>query len=159
MSVAMWNWHSWPLDISSSVKLPVQRTQFRTRGYIWQPFWVLHFTSDLGHFILQVGGITDCLFGYFISHLILVTSSDKFGRYIWLRWTLHLQTWPAKMCLNNNIAYYMWQIWGLMIEISVAMSVAMWNCQSWPLDDSSNVKLAFLTTRCQQQCEIAILDN
>ena len=29
------------------------------------------------------------------------------------------------------------------------MSVAMWNCHSWPLDVSSNVKLPFLTTRCQ----------
>ena len=108
----------------------------------------------ISHLILvtssyKLGGITDCLFGYFISHLILVTSSEKFRGCIWLRWTLYLQTWPAKMCLNNNTAYYMWQIWGLMIEISVAMSIAMWNCQSWPLDDSSNVKLAFLTTRCQ----------
>ena len=28
------------------------------------------------------------------------------------------------------------------------MSVEMWNCHSWPLDVSSNVKLPFLTTRC-----------
>ena len=36
------------------------------------------------------------------------------------------------------------------------MSVAMWNCHSWPLDVSSNMKLTFLTTRCQYPCRIAI---
>ena len=31
------------------------------------------------------------------------------------------------------------------------------NCHSSPLHISSYVKLPFLTTRCQQKCEIAIL--
>ena len=39
------------------------------------------------------------------------------------------------------------------------MSEAVWNCHSGPLHVSSNVKLPFLTTRCQYQCEIAILDH
>ena len=39
------------------------------------------------------------------------------------------------------------------------ISVAMRSCPSSPLDVSSNVKLPFLTTRCQQQCEIAVLDH
>ena len=34
------------------------------------------------------------------------------------------------------------------------MSVVVWNCHSQPLDVSRNVKLPFLTTRCQYQCEI-----
>ena len=76
------------------------------RGYIWQLIWVLHLTSYIGHFIYQVpggisdswsgyishilywslhltssggGGISDSWSGYIISHLILVTSSDKFS--------------------------------------------------------------------------------
>ena len=39
------------------------------------------------------------------------------------------------------------------------MSVLMWNCHSWPLHVSRNVKLPFLTTTCQYQSEIAMLDN
>ena len=105
MSVAMWNCHSWPLDVSSSVKLPVLRTLCYHRGvyltacmgtsshisslslhltssfwgwYIWQPIWAHYLTSDLGHFIWQVvGGISGSLSGYIISYLILVTSSDN----------------------------------------------------------------------------------
>ena len=49
------------------------------RGYIWKVIWVLHLTSDICPFIWQVvGGISDTWSGYFISHLIVVTSSDKF---------------------------------------------------------------------------------
>ena len=33
------------------------------------------------------------------------------------------------------------------------------NCHSSPLYISSYVKLPFLTTRCQYQCEIVILDH
>ena len=39
------------------------------------------------------------------------------------------------------------------------MSVAMWNCYSWPLEVSSNVEWPFLTARCKQQCAIAIVDH
>ena len=39
------------------------------------------------------------------------------------------------------------------------MSVAMWNCHSWPLEVSSNVEWPFLTARCKQQCAIAIVDH
>ena len=146
MSVAMWNCQSWELNVS-------------TRGYIWQPFWGLHLTSDLGHFIWQVGR-----YNWLLIWVLHLTSHlghfiwQMWG-YIWLSWTLHLEPWPAKMCLNNNIAYNIWKIWGLMIEISVAMSVAMWNCHSWPLEVSSSVKLLMLTTRCQYQCLIGILDH
>ena len=38
------------------------------------------------------------------------------------------------------------------------MSVGMWNYQSLALDVISYVKELFLTTRCQQECETAILD-
>ena len=100
-------------------------------GYIWQPIWVLHLTSHLGHFIWQVvGGISGSLSGYFISHLILITSSDKlWGVYLaaylgtsshissWSLhliscrgyiWALHLKTWPNsaicfKWALFDNI--------------------------------------------------------
>ena len=39
------------------------------------------------------------------------------------------------------------------------MSVPMRNCHSLPLDVSSNVKLPFLTTRCQQHYEIVIFST
>ena len=193
MSVAMWNCHTWPLDVSSSVKLSVLRTQCQhwgdishsLSGYLIQKFWLI---SDLGHVICQVlelgGGVY--LTAYLgtssenlNSHVILVTSSDKvwrdisdslsgyfiwkfeltshlgcfiwqvMGGYIWPSWALHLKSWPAKMSCNNNITYYTWQIWVLIVEISVIISVAMWYCPCWLLDVSSNVKLPFLTTRCQ----------
>ena len=131
MSVAMWNCHCWPLHVSSSVKLPVLRTQCQHwGGYIQQPIWVLHLK----------------ILTHIWSWSLHLTSS---GGYIWPISALHLKTWPAKMSFNNNIPYYTWQIWALIVEISVTMSVTMWICHSWPLDVSSNVKLPFLTTRCQ----------
>ena len=39
------------------------------------------------------------------------------------------------------------------------MSVVMWNFYSSPLDVISNVKLPFFTIRCEEQNDIAILDQ
>ena len=139
---------------------------------IWS--WSLHLTSSRGVYLTAYLGTSSENLN---SHLILVTSSDKlwgvyltaylgtsseiwthilswslhltsYGGYIWPKWALHLTTWPAKMSFNN-ITYYNWQMLALIVEILEAMSVAMWNCHSWPVDVSSNVKLPFLTSRCQ----------
>ena len=193
MSVAMWNCHTWPLDVSSSVKLSVLRTQCQhwgdishsLSGYFIQKCWLI---SDLGHVICQV---LELGVGYiwqliWVPHLKIwthmwswVTSSDKVwgdisdslsGYLIWkFELTYHLGCfiwqvmggisdlvehfiWKVdlpKMSCNNNITYYTWQIWVLIVEISVIISVAMWYCPCWLLDVSSNVKLPFLTTICQ----------
>ena len=172
MSVAMWNCHSWPQHVSSNVKLPFLTSRYQQQckiaslenlmsapgglsdslsGYFTQKFWLI---SDLGHFICQVPG------GY-IWQLIWVPHL-KIWTHIW-SWSLHptnyggisdlvehfIWKWLAKMSFNNNISYYIWQMLALIVEISVAMSVTMWNCHSWPVDVSSNVKLPFLTSRCQ----------
>ena len=197
MSVAMLNCQSWQLDVS-------------TRGvyliaYLGTPshilYWSLHLTSSVG------GGISDSWSGYIISHLILVTSSDKFSggisdslsgyfishlilvTFIWqlpagcwgrlhLTW-LYNANWmltnliiqKKKEILNfswriqndcqiHPIIYIPWCIWrvdlpeDLGVDLLIAildhlMSVAMWNCHSWWLDISSNVKLPFLMTRYQ----------
>ena len=192
MSVAMWNCHTWPLDVSSSVKLSVLKTQCQhwgdishsLSGYLIQKFWLIF---DLGHVfcqVLELGGgvyLTAYLgassenwthmwswslhltrYGGYIWQLIWVLHLKiwthisswllhltSYGGYIWPSWALHLKSWPAKMSCKNNITYYTWQIWALIIETLVIFSVAMWYCHSWPLDVSSNMKLLFLTTRCQ----------
>ena len=63
-------------------------------------------------------------------------------------------------CQIHPIIYIPWCIWGvypladLGVDLLIAildhkMSVAMWNCHSWPLDVSCSMKLPLLTTRCQ----------
>ena len=99
-------------------------------GYIWQLIWVFHLK----------------IWTHISSWLLHLTI---YGGFFWPSWALHLKSWPAKMSCKNNITYYTLQIWALIVEISVIISVAMWYCPCWPLDVSSNVKLPFLTTRCQ----------
>ena len=129
MSVAMWNCQSWELDVTTGGEYVTaylgtsyhisSLSHYLTSygGYIWQPIWVLHLTSDLGHFIWQVvGGRSDSLSGYFISHLILVTSGDKLwgvylSTFIWeldcFEWTLidnidqwELSSWHWQFCMG-----------------------------------------------------------
>ena len=160
MSVAMWNCHLWPLHVSSNVKLLVLWTQCQHwGGYIWQPIWVLHlkiFTDVWSwslHLISYGGYIWQLIWVPYLKIWTHIWSWSlhltSYGGYIWPSWALRLKTWPAKMSFNNNITCYTWQICALIDEISVAMSVAMWNCHYWLLDISSNVQLPFLTTRCQ----------
>ena len=87
MWVAMWNCHSWPLDVSSNVKLPFWTTRCQ--------YWGVDLLADLPIAILD--------------HKMSVPGGRSAGR-------------------------------------SRGRSA---NCHSWPLDVSSNVKLPFLTTRCQ----------
>ena len=99
-------------------------------GYIWQLIWVLHLKiwTDISSWLLHL---------------------TSYGGYIWPSWALHLKSWPAKMSCKNNITYYTLQIWALIVEISVIISVAMWYCHcldscktaTSPLDVSNNVKL------------------
>ena len=155
------------LHISLSIGDCIERARERECVCVsWQFIWPLHLKYELRydfcvHFILVTSsdnfggeGKSYSLSAYLIWKFWLISNLGYFiwqdiGGYIWPSWALYLKTWPAKMSFNNNITYYTWQIWVLIIEISVAMSVAMWNCHSWPLDVSSNVKLPFLTTRCK----------
>ena len=84
MAVAMWNCHSWWLDISNSVKLPVLTTRCQHWG--------------------------DSSSGYFISHLILVSSSDKlWGVYLiaYLATSSHILSWSLHLKVMGG---YIWQL-------------------------------------------------
>ena len=179
MSVAVWNCQSWELNVStggiyltaylgtssknfdSYLILVMSSVKFWSWGvgYIWQLIWVPHLKiwthmwswslhlTRYGGYIWQLIWVLHLKIWTHISSWLLHLTS--YGGYIWPSWALHLKSWPAKMSCNNNITYYTWQIWALIVEISVIITVAMWECHSWPLDVSSNVKLPFLTTRCQ----------
>ena len=179
MSVAVWNCQSWRLNVNtggiyltaylgtssknfdSYLILVMSSVKFWSwgwgisdslSGYL---IWKSELTCDPGHFIWQgMGGYIWQLI--WVLHLKIWTHISSwllhltiYGGYIWPSWALHLKSWPAKMSCNNNITYYTWQIWVLIVEISVIISVAMWYCPCWLLDVSSNMKLPFLTTRCQ----------
>ena len=151
MSVVMWNCHAWQLDVSTGGVYLNLNTSSENLGlsvnFIWNwrgisdslsrnCNWKFELTSHLGHFTWQVS-----------------------GGYIWI-WTLHLKIWISvctsfeteggisdssfgyciwKFELTSHLGHFIWQfLWG-----------ELWNCHSWPVDVSSNVKLPFLTTRCQ----------
>ena len=160
MSVAIWNCHTWPLVVSSSVKLSGLRTQCQHWGDISHSLsgyliWKSELTCDPGHFIWQgmEGYIWQLIW---VLHLKIWTHISSwllhltsYVGYIWPSWALHLKSWPAKMSCKNNITYYTWQIWALIVEISVIISLTMWYCPCWPLDVSINVEMPSLTIRCQ----------
>ena len=164
MSVAMWNCHAWQSDVSTGSVYLNLNTSSENLGlsvnFIWNwrgisdslsrnCNWKFELTSHLGHFIWQVS-----------------------VGYIWI-WTLHLKIWVSvctsfeteggisnswfgyciwKFELTSHLGLFIWQflegkLWNCHFDHQ--MSVAMWNCHSWPLHVSSNVKLPFLTTRCQ----------
>ena len=141
----IWNWQG----ISDSL----------SRNCIWK----FELTSHLGHFIWQVlGGISESehfiwkfgsqcalhlkLRGVYLtahlgtasenlnSHLILVTSSDNFwgGKF----WNYHFDHYMSVANWGCSVVNNRWH-W------------QYWNCHSWPLHVSRNVKLPFLTTTCQ----------
>ena len=71
MWVAMWNCHSWPLDVSSNVKLPYLTVRCQ---YGWEGI------SESEHFIWKFG--SQCALDL------------TMGGISWPRWALHLKTWP-----------------------------------------------------------------
>ena len=199
MSVAKWNCHSSPLHVSSNVKLPdwhyVSSTwklrpptcqyqseitmldnQMSVQGvYIW--IWTLHlkiwvsvwtsFETGRVYLTAYLGTASENL----NSHLILVTSSDKFWggiseseHFIWKfgsQCALHLKLrgvyltadlGTASENLNSHLIlvtssdnFWGGKFWNY--HFDHYMSVAKCNCHE--LDDSGNMKLPFLTTRCQ----------
>ena len=176
---SMWNCHSWPLHVSSNVKLPCLTIRCQYRECI----------SECEHFIWKLGSQCELHFklggGVYLtaylgtasenlnSHLILVSSSDKFWgciskseHFIWkfgsqcelhlklggVYLTAYLRT--ASENLNSHLIlvtssnnFWRGKLWNCHIDHQ--MSVAIWNCHSWPLHVGSNVKLPFLTTTCQ----------
>ena len=124
MSVEMWNCHSWPLHVSSKEKLPCLTIRCQYRGCI----------SESEHFIWKFGSQCEL-------HLKLGGISDSLSQNcIW------------KLELTSHLGHFIWQFLGGKFwncHFDHYMSVAMWNCHSWPLHVSSNVKLPFLTTTCQ----------
>ena len=179
MLVALWNCQSWELNVSTGgiyltaylgtsskkfdsylilVMSSVKFWSWRV-GYIWQPIWVPHLkiwiTCDPGHFIWQgmEGYIWQLIW---VLHLKIWTHISSwllhltsYVGYIWPSWALHLKSWHAKMSCKNYITYYTLQIWALIVEISVIISVAMGYCPCWLLDVSNYEKLPFLTTKWQ----------
>ena len=113
--------------------------------YTWQ-IWALIVEFCNCH----VGGVLGVLGSVEGLHLTWLYSAN------WLYTTLIIQKWKEiptfswriqNGCQIHPIIYIPWCIWG---DRSVGSS---WgrsaNCHSWPLDVNSNVKLPFLTTRCQ----------
>ena len=134
MSVAMWKFHSWPLDVSSNVKLPFLTTRCQ---YQCQ-------TASPENSMLPQGGISDSLSGYFISHLIFVTASDKFfmgvylaaylgtSSHIW-SWSLYLTScgryiWqPIWVChLKYDLGHFIWQIVVVVVWYIWALHLKTW---------------------------------
>ena len=174
MSVAMWNCHYWPLDVSSKVKLTCLtiRCQYREyisesehfiwkfgsqcelhlklAGYIWQVISELHLKiwTHISSWSLHLTSFRGI-------YLNLNTSSENldlsvhfiwnWGGYIWqLIWVLHLKIW-------THISS-----WSLHLTISGGEILKL---PFWPLHVSSKVQLPFVTTRWRWQYEIAILDH
>ena len=146
MSVAMWNCHSWPLDVSNDVKL---------LGF--QPLGCQFVTLSFLRVMYEIAFLTTRLYNVKLLFLTTRLSVMMWNCHSWPRdvkqWApitipenymcmLHLKLyicWPARCQLA------MWNCHSWPLDVSNAM----WNGHSWPLDVSSNVKLPFLTTRCQ----------
>ena len=96
MSVAVWNCHSWPLDVSSSVKLPVLTTRCQHQGvylidYLGTSSHILSCSLHLTHY----GGIYLIDYQGTSSHILSWSLHlTSYGGYIWqLIWVLHLKIW------------------------------------------------------------------
>ena len=129
MSVGMWNCHSWPLDVSSM-------------WIIWL-FWIgSHYIHSSAN---QWSAVTGS-FQWGVHHL---TVSNGLSLQTFISW------WSSHLCsidwasISSISAKFSIAVFKALTIFDYEMSVAMWNCHSWPLDVSSNVKLSFLTTRCQ----------
>ena len=153
MPVAMWNCHSWALHVSSNVKLPFwttrcqywgNRSTSRSRG------WSAKFEAKF--------------------ELILTSKCQCWGVDLPADLGVDLpslnSSWPLDVSNNVKLPFLTTRHVSSNVKIAILyhyMSVPMRNCHSWPLDVSSNggevFQLPFLTTRCQYQCEIAILDH
>ena len=110
VTVAMWNCHSWPLDVS-------------TGGYIWAlhltswPSWTLHLKTWpnsavcglLGHFIwkpyLKLPSVHIILSGGYIWQLIWTLHQTSCPS-----WTLHLKIWPSSDTVSGHF------IWALHLQ-------------------------------------------
>ena len=131
MSVAVSNCQSWELDVTSR---GVYLTAYLvTSSHIWS--WSLHLTS-----CGEGRGISDSQSGYFISHVLLVTSSAKFwGVYLtaYLGTSSHIWSWSLHVII---FGVYIWQlIWVLHLTSDlghfiwlVVGNVWTFHLKTWP---------------------------
>ena len=145
----MWICHSWPLDVSSRVKLLVLRMWcyhwevyltaylgtsshisslslcLTSSGgmYIWQPIWVLHLTSYLGHFIWQVAGVY--LTEFSTSSANMTCQNELQQQYHIIHkenMSPHGWNFSSNVSSNEKLPFF-----------TTEMSVVLWNCHSSPL--------------------------
>ena len=125
MSVVMWNCHSWPLDISSNVKLPCLTIRCQYRECI----------SECEHFIWKLGSQCELHFklgGGYIWQLILELHLKTWTHIS--SWSLHLTSFggvylnlntssenlglSVNFIWNRGEGWYIWQlIWVLHLKI------------------------------------------
>ena len=102
---AMWNCHSWPLDVSSNVKLPCLTVRCQ---YGWEGI------SESEHFIWKFG--SQCALDL------------TMGGISWPHWALHLKTWP------NLPVCFEWALIDNMDQWRVRLMslTVLWGGISWP---------------------------
>ena len=179
MSVAMWNCHTWPLDVSSSVKNLVLRTQCQhwgdishsLSGYLIQKFWLIFWSWSFHLSSSGVGGwgISDSLSGYLIwkfeftcdpGHFIwqgMGDISDSLsGYFIWkFELTSHLGCfiWQVMGGISDLVEHFIWKVdlpkWAVTTILHITPD--KYDPHSWNFSNnySSNVRIPSLTTRCQ----------
>ena len=146
----MWNCHSFPLDVSRNVKLPVLTTGCQHQG-----------------------DISDSLSGYPISHLILVTSSIKsqgvyliadlgtsltsyIGHFIWqvLGEGVYLIAYLGTS-LTSYIGHFIWQVPGGMLR-RVTSDMTQYNA-NWLFTNliiQKKKEIPNFSWRIQNDCQI-----
>ena len=122
----MWNCHSWPPDVSSNVKLAklgssanfgVLVIKASLFYYLEDPSAKVWSSAKCSVLVFKVAMLYSWGF-YWPKKVCLLTVV------YWYWWHLCSITWEdrsarssAKIIFNNNITYYTWQIWTLLVEI------------------------------------------
>ena len=147
MSVAMWNCHSWPLDVSSigkvglSIKCGVAVFKTSILDSLGSPSAKVGSSAKFGVAVFKVS-ILNSLDGEG-GPSAKVGSSAKFGVAVFKASILHSQGGEgpsAKISFNNNITYYTWQMWALIVECCNCHVGVLWWC--WGM--SSGLHLTWL---------------
>ena len=165
MLVAMWNCHSWWLYVSSNVKCHSGLLDVSTGGVHWPHRFICQVlcTGIQGISALVLGSplakegclpnlssLAVLLWYWGVSrglHLTwLYNANWLYYPYSQIKWNSHLFLKSKMAAKSSHNIYPMMHLGGRSVSRSRSTSS---NCHSWPLDVNSNVKLPFLTTRCQ----------
>ena len=163
----MWNCYVWPLDFSSNVKLWFVTTRCQwTPGYL---IWIFQLTSELNNNSSHklMWGHTWPSWALFL--MTLPCHKLKFQQQYYIIHLLNMTPHEDEIAILEQLDVRNECEIVILCPLDVSsnceiailhhgISVSMWNFNSWHLDLSSNVKLPYVTSRCQWQCEITILE-